>query len=420
MADRETRDRVALLLRRAGFGASPDELERYVGLGVDGTLDELLHPERVEEDFDGLLASLSGHLIDLQNIEDVQTWWLYRMVRTRRPLVEKLTLFWHGHFAVANAKVANPRAMHDHLALLREHGLGSYRDLLLGVSRDPAMLIWLDGNTNRKGAPNENYGRELLELFTLGIGNYAEADVAAAARAFTGWNLQDGDVLLQQEPARLRPEDVPRADRTARRRRHRGHRRRAAGDGRADLPQAVRLLRLPQPGAARPGDRWSATYLDSGYDIRAVVRAILRSDAFYSEQSRYGHVKSPVEFAVGAVRMLGGQARERGLIQALRADGPGRPQPAERRRLGRRARLDQPVDAAGAVQLRGSARSARGDPNDGGLVDPKKLLGADVRPDDGADGGRAALRAAGHPIRRRRPATPWWRTSRRRSPTRRS
>ena len=86
MADRETRDRVSLLLRRAGFGASPAELERYAGLGVDGTLDELLHPERVDEDFDGLLGSLSGHLIDLQNIEDVQTWWLYRMVRTRRPL----------------------------------------------------------------------------------------------------------------------------------------------------------------------------------------------------------------------------------------------------------------------------------------------------------------------------------------------
>src|SRR5215213_5840981 len=88
VADRETRDRVSLMLRRAGFGANPADLERYVGLGVEGTLDELLHPDRIEEDFDGLLSSLSGHLIDLQNIEDVQTWWLYRMARTRRPLVE--------------------------------------------------------------------------------------------------------------------------------------------------------------------------------------------------------------------------------------------------------------------------------------------------------------------------------------------
>lgn len=191
MADRDTRSRVALLLRRAGFGASPSELERYVKLGIDGTIDELLHPERVAEDFDGLLEGLQGHLIDLQNIEDVQTWWLYRMVRSRRPLVEKLTLFWHGHFAVANAKVTNPGAMHNHLATLREHGLGSYRELLVHVSRDPAMLIWLDGATNRKNAPNENYGRELLELYTLGIGHYTEEDVASAARAFTGWNLQD-------------------------------------------------------------------------------------------------------------------------------------------------------------------------------------------------------------------------------------
>ena len=144
MADRETRARVSLLLRRAGFGATPAELERYVGLGVEGTLDELLQPERIDEDFDGLLSSLSGHLIDLQNIEDVQTWWLYRMARTRRPLAEKLTLFWHGHFSVSNAKVANPQAMHNHLALLREKGLGSFKELVLGVSRDPASAVAAD------------------------------------------------------------------------------------------------------------------------------------------------------------------------------------------------------------------------------------------------------------------------------------
>src|SRR6185295_9876585 len=154
--DGELRERIALLLRRAGFGAGASDLERYVGLGYDATLDELLHPERVEEDFDALLDSLSGHLIDLQNIDDVQTWWLYRMVRTRRPLLEKLTLFWHGHFAVANSKVQNPLWMHRHIEMLRAGALGSYRDLLQSVSTDPAMLVWLDGGTNRKAAPNEN------------------------------------------------------------------------------------------------------------------------------------------------------------------------------------------------------------------------------------------------------------------------
>ena len=420
MADRETRDRVALLLRRAGFGASPDERERYVGLGVDGTLDELLHPERVEEDFDGLLASLSGHLIDLQNIEDVQTWWLYRMVRTRRPLVEKLTLFWHGHFAVANAKVANPRAMHDHLALLREHGLGSYRDLLLGVSRDPAMLIWLDGNTNRKGAPNENYGRELLELFTLGIGNYTEADVAAAARAFTGWNLQDGDFFFNKNQHDFGPKtflgqtgpldggDIV------------DDRRRAAGDRRADLPQAVRLLRLPQPRAARPGD--AGPHLP-GLRLRdprrgpgdpALGRLLLRAVPLRARQVA-GRVRRRRRSGCSAA-----QARERGLIQALRLMGQDILNPPNVAGwAGGRAWIN-PSTLLERFNFAARLASARGDPNDGGLVDPKKLLGADVRPRRRRDGGRAALRGCWTSSSRRRPATPWWRTSRRRSPTRRS
>src|SRR4051812_35173099 len=284
MADGELRDRIALLLRRAGFGAGQQELERYVGLGLDGTLDELLHPERVEEDFDGLLDSLSGHLIDLQNIEDVQTWWLYQMIRTRRPVQEKLTLFWHGHFAVSNAKVANPRAMHQHLATLRQYGLGSFRDLLLAVSRDPAMLIWLDGGTNKKAAPNENYGRELLELFTLGIGNYTEADVQASARAFTGWNL--------------RPDEAGNPSFYFDRNQHDFGPKTFLGktgpfDGgdivemvvgqRATAERIARKLFAffaypdPEPAVLEPLVK---AYLDSSYDIRSVVGAILRSDAF--------------------------------------------------------------------------------------------------------------------------------------------
>ena len=115
--------RISLLLRRAGFAAGPTELQRHQKLGWDATLDELLHPEFVDEDLDGLLGRLQGDLLDLQNLEDVQTWWLYRMVQTRRPLLEKLTLFWHGHFAVANYKVGNPLLMHQHIELLRAHAL---------------------------------------------------------------------------------------------------------------------------------------------------------------------------------------------------------------------------------------------------------------------------------------------------------
>jgi uncharacterized protein (DUF1800 family) len=374
---------VALLLRRAGFGASPQELERYVGLGVEGTLDELLHPERVQEDFDGLLDSLSGHLIDLQNIEDVQTWWLYRMARTRRPLAEKMTLFWHGHFAVSNAKVANPQAMHNHLALLREHGLGNFRDLLLGVSKDPAMLIWLDGNTNRKGAPNENYGRELLELFTLGIGNYEEADVAAAARAFTGWNLQDGEFFFNRNQHDFGPKTF--LGQTG------------PLDG-GDIVDAVvgqkataeRICRKLFAFFAYPNpeppllETLVRTYLESGYETRAVVRAILRSDAFFSEQSRFGHIKSPVEYAVGAIRMVGAQARERGLIVALRSMGQDILNPPNVAGwAGGRAWIN-PSTLLERFNFAARLATARGDPNDGGLVEPKRLLGDDVKLDDGA------------------------------------
>ncbi|MFN8633496.1 MAG: DUF1800 domain-containing protein [Chloroflexota bacterium] len=384
MADRETRNRVALLLRRAGFGASQQELERYIGLGVEGTLDELLHPERIQEDFDGQLASLSGHLIDLQNIEDVQTWWLYRMARTRRPLVEKMALFWHGHFAVANTKVANPLAMHNHLALLREKGLGSFRELLLGVSQDPAMLIWLDGNTNRKNAPNENYGRELLELYTLGIGNYSEDDVQASARAFTGWNLRNnaefffdrnqhdyGQKTFLGKTGPLDGTDIVDAV--------------VAHPATAERisKKLFAYFAYPNPEPPVLGSLVGA-YMDSKYDVRAVVRAVLTSDAFYSEQSRYGHVKSPIEYTVGAVRMLGAQARERGLIVALRSMGQDVLNPPNVAGwAGGRAWVN-PSTLLERFNFAARLATARGEPNDGGVMEPLALLGQDVSLSDAA------------------------------------
>ena len=392
MANPEERRRIALLLWRAGFGAAPDELERYAGLGFEGTLDELLHPERVEEDFEPLLENLRGHLLDLHNVEDVQTCWLYRMVRTRRPLLEKLTLFWHGHFAVANRKVQNPLAMHRHVEMLRDNALGGYRDLLLAVSRDPAMLIWLDGATNRKAAPNENYGRELLELFTLGIGHYDEADVRAAARAFTGWNLRDGEFFFaanQHDPGpktflgRTGPLD---------------------GGDVVDVlvghpATAERICRKlfaffayanPGPEVLRP---FVETYLERGHDIRAVLGAIFRSEAFSSERSRFEHVKGPVEYVVGSIRALGGQAGERGLIQALRGMGQDLLNPPNVAGwAGGRAWLN-PSTMVARFNFAARLASARGEPNDGGYVRAGELIGVDGDPSAGsvrlADSGRA-------------------------------
>ncbi|MBV9896174.1 MAG: DUF1800 domain-containing protein [Chloroflexi bacterium] len=313
--------RISLLLRRAGFAARPVELDYYTKLGWDGTLNELLHPELVQEDLDGLLGSLQGGLLDLQNIEDVQTWWLYRMVQTRRPLLEKLTLFWHGHFAVANYKVNNPLLMHQHIQMLRTGALGTFDDMLLAVSKDPAMLIWLDGGSNHRNAPNENYGRELLELFTLGIGNYSEDDVKAAARAFTGWNLRNGTDFFFDE----NQHDA--GDKTF-----------LGQSGNLDGTDILKNI-VSQPATARrivgklfaffayPNAEPEVlaplvdTYMNEGHDIRKVTEAILRSDAFVSDRSRFEHIKSPVEYVVGSVRMMDATVRERDLVGVLRLLG---------------------------------------------------------------------------------------------------
>jgi uncharacterized protein (DUF1800 family) len=293
-----------------------------------------------------------------------------------------MTLFWHGHFSVANTKVNNPQAMHNHLALLREKGLGSFRELLLGVSQDPAMLIWLDGNTNRKGAPNENYGRELLELFTLGIGNYTEADVQASARAFTGWNLQDGAFFFNRNQHDFSPKtflgqsgpldggDI--VDTVS------GHR--ATAERLCKKLFAFFAYPDPEPGLL--GSLVGA-YLDSGQEIRSVVRAILSSDAFYSDQSRYGHVKSPVEYTVGAIRMVGAQTRERGLILALRSMGQDILNPPNVAGWAGGKAWINPSTLLARFNFAPRLASARGEPNDGGVVEPLKLLGEDARLDDG-------------------------------------
>jgi hypothetical protein len=309
--------RISLLLRRAGFAAASGDLQRYHQLGWDGTLQELLHPERVEEDLDSLLSRLQGNLLDLQNLEDVQTWWLYRMVQTRRPLLEKLTLFWHGHFAVANYKVGNPQLMHQHIALLRNHALGGFDDMLLAVSKDPAMLIWLDGATNHRNAPNENYGRELLELYTLGIGNYDEDDVLAAARAFTGWNLRNNEFVFDENQ-----HDA--GDKTF-----------LGQTGQFDGGEILTIVANDPATAERISSKLFTffaypnpepevlaslvdVYANSDHNISKLVEAILRSDAFYSDRSQYEHVKSPIEYVVGSVRLMGANVRERELVPVLR------------------------------------------------------------------------------------------------------
>ncbi|MGI8551636.1 MAG: DUF1800 family protein, partial [Dehalococcoidia bacterium] len=170
MAFGDERSRIAHLLRRAGFGAGSVELDAAVSRGYDATLEQLLNPQ---DDHDAADDTLGQIEFDFSKLGDLQRWWFVRMRYTSRPLVEKMTLFWHNHFATAASKVGGKDLdlMQQQNELFRSQAVANFGDLLLSVSRDPAMLRWLDGVQNHKKAPNENYGRELMELFTMGIGN---------------------------------------------------------------------------------------------------------------------------------------------------------------------------------------------------------------------------------------------------------
>jgi uncharacterized protein (DUF1800 family) len=203
------------VLRRAGFGARPEEAADYGQRGLAGTIDSLVNFTNIPDDVDDKIGT-PGYVGTTSNgpfspstvINDARQRWLFRMVHGRRPLQEKMALFWHNHFATAYSKVSgntnaidgtrmmaakrseHPGGQQGQLELLRQYALGNFRDMLVEVAKDPAMLVWLDGRTNTRQRPQENFGREIMELFTMGVGFYTEPDVYAAARVFTGWNLE--------------------------------------------------------------------------------------------------------------------------------------------------------------------------------------------------------------------------------------
>lgn len=314
------RSKVAHLLRRAGFGATEAELDEYTALGFSGAVERLLAFELVDDSpVDQTLASLP---LDLAKIEDAKFWWLTRMLYTRRPLQEKMVLFWHTHFATANSKVGNPGLMLGQLTLFRTLGLGNFETLLQRVTRDPAMLIWLDNRLNVKRAPNENFAREVMELFTIGIGNYSEDDVKAAARAFTGYTLngQTKEFVLRPNAHDAEPKTFMGETRNW-----------DADDILAWLVRhpatASRLTTKlfeffaydsPAPATV---DRLTATWTNSNFDIRAVVRDILLGPEFLSAQAFHGQIKQPVEYLVGTIKSLNVQNLGRDATQVLRRMG---------------------------------------------------------------------------------------------------
>ncbi len=298
--------RYAHLMRRAGFGARSDDYDNFAQIGLDKATTALLQPATVADPVDGLLQETGDDYFDYDDLDSSKRWWLFRMARTRRPLVEKMTLFWHNHFSTAIYKVNNMKWMVQQNQLLRANALGSFPTLLKALVQDPAMLAWLDGGQNRKGAPNENFARELMELFTLGVnGGYTEADVKAGARAFTGWTCD-----YNSSQAVFHPKDFDD-----------GPKKFLGYDSRLDNDDIINIV-VRHPSTAKfvcgkmarffIGDSASpqlieslaATFTKSHFEIRPVMTEILTSPEFYSDAAMYGKIKSPVEYSIGLLRTL--------------------------------------------------------------------------------------------------------------------
>ena len=315
---------LAHLLRRAGFGATRDELEGYVAQGYAATVEQLLHPELAPTLDEDVLRRYHIDQNSLMLIESSQAYWLYRIINTRRPLEEKMALFWHGLFATAYGKLNHAKAVVNQTNTFRRCGLGDFRTLLLELSRDPAMIFWLDNKDNHKDAPNENYGRELLELFSMGIGNYTEDDVKACARAFTGWTIANADYMSIRASrdsiwphGRLdwqfvyRPDDHDDSPKTFLRQTGPFN-----GEDVIDIicrqPATAWFVAAKLYGffVSDTPDEASIQYLADTFretdgDLRAVMRALFMSDFFRSEAVRLGRVKSPTELVAGTARLAG-------------------------------------------------------------------------------------------------------------------
>ena len=338
MGDNATAADIALmahLMRRAGFGARYDDLAARAEKGYAATVEELLHPDDHPNGLDLDLAERS--FIEWSHFtRGVPEYFAWRLINSRAQLEEKMVLFWHSIFCTADSKVQSYPSHYDQLEMFRRHGMGSFRNLLVAISKDPAMIFYLDNCLSHKEAINENYGRELLELFSLGVGkdgafNYTEDDVKECARAFTGWTIanpvpgqpygryaaqflyvpedhDDGEKTFLGETGRFNGEDII--------------------DIIAKQPAAARFISrhlysyfvADEPGVpswmeSPPQDPGTiamleAEYFRSGYDIRSMLRVLFNSDAF--KNARFARIKSPVETVIGTLRMVGDWTYELG------------------------------------------------------------------------------------------------------------
>lgn len=297
--------KAAHLLRRAGFGAPPDRVEKALADGLEMTVEGLFdEAEDQEKDFARTFEAISGSFTNFEEVDSLRAWWAYRMIRTRVPLREKLTLFWHGHFATGFEKVDDAPLMARQLDTIRRLAWGDFRGLVLAMAKDPAMLVWLDGQSSTKAHPNENFARELMELFTCGIGHYTEADVQAAARAFTGWHREGAEFVFHPD------------DHDPTRKRFLGKTGRFDGGDVVDLliqhpatPRRVGAKLLRYFGSPEPApdvvDEAAALFERTRLDVKWFLRELFQSRYFFSDVCLRKRISSPAEFAIGAVRTLG-------------------------------------------------------------------------------------------------------------------
>ena len=320
---------MAHLMRRAGFGAPYDEVEARAAKGYEATVEEMLSPEKQPDLELDLVERYFVDWKDLVALEVNQSYWTYRMINTRRPLQEKIALFWHGIFCTGNSKCEHGRQIQMQLDMFRDKGMGRFPDLLLELSRDPAMVFYLDNCMSHKGAINENYGRELLELFSVGVGmdgkpNYTEDDVKECARAFTGWTITNA--IPRYPYGRYESEFIYNvADHDDDEKTFLGETGRFNGEDVIDIiakqPAAARFVarhmynffvaddvQVPAWQGTPPRDpdaikMLEDEYFRSGCNIGSMLRVLFNSDFF--KDARFAKIKSPAETVVGTLRLVG-------------------------------------------------------------------------------------------------------------------
>ena len=339
------------LLRRAGFGASQARIDFFADMGFRRAVDYLINYEELPDTVDESIGTAGyvgvtarGPFQPADNINDARQRWLFRMVHSRRPLQEKMALFWHNHFATAFSKIngtfggleatrmlaakrsEHPGRIPGQLELFREYALGNFRDLLIAVAKDPAMLVWLDGRTNVRRSPQENFARELMELFTMGVGTFEETDVYAGARVFTGWNLaRVGGAYYNFNYAANQhdtgPKDFSFPIFPDGNRRIPGRSEAQGMQDGVDLINAVARHPATGPRLARklyrffinevnePDERLiqelSRVYYDSSFEMKPVITRLLNSPQFTDPANRYTRYSWPVEFVARSLNEVG-------------------------------------------------------------------------------------------------------------------